>query len=108
MQLKLKENPQTPSVFQRKELKPKPLKYLFSHLVTSSNLQKKIKPVDTIKIKSQSKKLNSSKKTKINHHLPKILPGSIILTVSRPSAELLLELHHKANKWTLTKQNSLN
>ena len=31
MQLKLKENPQTPSVFQRKDLKTKPLKYLLSH-----------------------------------------------------------------------------
>jgi hypothetical protein len=59
MQLKLKENPQTASVFQRKELKPKPLKYILCYLVILYNSLNKIKPVAITKIKSKYKNLNS-------------------------------------------------
>ncbi len=92
MQLKLNENPPNPSVFQPKLLKPKSLKYLLSHLVISSNLLKRIKQLDATKTKLQSKNLNLSKKTGINLRPPTILPGSIILIASRPSAELLPEI----------------
>lgn len=88
MRLKLKENPQNPSLYQRKDLKPKPLKYLSFHLVTSSNLPKKTKPLAIIKIKSVSKNSNSSKRTKIYQPLQKPTHGSIILTASRPSAKI--------------------
>lgn len=105
MQLKLKENPQTASVFQRKELKPKPLKYLSTYLATLLNSHNKIKRADITRMILWFKKSSSLKKKQNKLSRPSLSPGKNILDALKPYAKVSLEARFQGSKWMSTKQN---